>query len=103
MQLENFHNLEKKDKLLGLCGVLLGAGIIAFFSINRHYFTYGTETDYLGGFIKEAQRILDGRPLLLKFHPPFYSATLAFLQSLFHDWFLTGLLLSWISSVIVLG
>jgi hypothetical protein len=103
MNLQNFHHLEKKDKLIGLCGVLLGAGIIAFLSINRHYFTYGTETDYLGGFIKEAQRILDGKPLLLKFHPPLYSAVLAFVQSLFHDWFLTGLLLSWISGAIVLG
>jgi hypothetical protein len=102
LQVEVFSPTNRKEILLAIFWVLVSAGIIALLSINRNFFTYGVETDYLGGFIKEAQRFMNGEPLHLTFHPPFYSITLALIQSFVQDWFVTGLLISWLSSMIVL-
>lgn len=102
LQIEVFSPTNRKELLLALFGVLVSAGIIALLSVNRSFFTYGVETDYLGGFIKDAHRFSNGEPLRLIFHPPFYSITLSLIQSIVHDWFATGLFLSWFSSMIVL-
>ncbi len=71
-------------------------------SLQRSYFGFGTETDYLGGFLPEAQRVLNGEPLRLDFHPPLYSILLAFVQTIAQDWLKTGLFVSLISSILAL-
>lgn len=76
--------------------------LIILLSLSRSHFGFGTETDYLGGFLPEAQRIISGEPLLLEFHPPLYSILLALVQGITQDWLKTGLLISLAASAISL-
>jgi hypothetical protein len=95
-------HLSKRELKYGCLVVLLSSLIFAVLALNRSFFTFGSETDYLARNIVEAQRLLDGKPLHLLFHPPFYSFVLALCQALFRDWFTTGLIVSWTSSIVVL-
>jgi hypothetical protein len=88
--------------LPGLLVIFAGSLLTAYLAANRTHFTFGTETDYLAGFIKEAQRIATGEPLRMSFHPPVYPFAVATVQKLTLDWFTTGLLISWSASVVVL-
>lgn len=95
--------MARKEHISALVVVILGTLFVSFLDLNREYFAFGTETDYLGSFMPEAQRFLGGDPLLLETHPPLYSIVVAVVQIVVGDWFTTGLLLSAISSAIVLG
>jgi len=99
-KLNNF--FKEKELAVGCCAALLGSMMVAYFSIGRKYFTFSTEVDYIARHLMDAQRLLNGEPLLLHFHPPFYSIILAPFQIIFQDWFTTGLVVSWISSTIVM-
>ena len=82
---------------------VLGFGLVlAVFGFNREVYNYGTETDYLGGFIHEASRLLRGEPLSVRFHPPFYSVTIALVYSVVRDWLTTGLIVSLAASIATL-
>ena len=70
---------------------LLMPGALA---LTRDFMTFGTETDFLGGFVPEAERILAGRPLQLEYHPPLYSFVIAAVWLVLRDWFASGLLVS---------
>jgi hypothetical protein len=37
----------------------------------------GGRTDQLGGFVPEAMRLMDGGPLAIESHPPFYPIVVA--------------------------
>lgn len=76
--------------------------LVSLLSFKRSYFGFGTETDYLGAFVPEAQRVIAGEPLLLEFHPPLYSMCLALVQTLMQDWLRTGLLVSLAASAVAL-
>ena len=102
LRVEIFSLTNNKEMPLVLFAVLISAGIIASLSVNRNFYTYGTETDYLCSLTEEATRLLNGEPLQLYNHPPFYSATIAFVQYVVQDWFATGLIVSWVSAIIVL-
>ena len=93
----------KKQGLIAPSLIIIGTMLIIILASNREYLTYGTETDFLGGFLPEAQRIIDGESLSLSFHPPFYSFILAIAYSAFTDWFLAGRIISVISGILVLG
>lgn len=84
---------------------LLGIGIliasIALLSYSRPYFGFGTETDFLGSFLGEAQAFLHGQPIDARYHPPFYSICIALLHLVCGDWFTTGRLLSLVSAAVV--
>jgi len=96
-------NLIKRNEVaFGVLVALLGSIIIALFSMGRTFFTFATETDYIARLIVEAQRLLSGKPFFLQFHPPFYSIVLAMIYLILNDWFSTGLILSYVSSVAVL-
>ena len=82
-----------------IVGFVVILGVIAF---QRDVYNYNTESDYLGGFIPEAVRLLRGEPLEIDFHPPLYPAIIAGLQLLIRDWFATGLLVSLAASLAVL-
>lgn len=77
--------------------------LIAVIAANRMYLNFGTETDLLGGFVPEAERLLRGEPLSVRYHPPLYSAVLAAIWTLVGDWFVAGLVISLASSVVALG
>lgn len=77
-------------------------GLVSFISLHREYMGFGAETDFLGGFLPEARRILSGEPLGIEFHPPFYSAVLALFQFFIDDWFLSGRLLSLLAYTVAL-
>ena len=77
-------------------------GLIAYITLTRNYFGFGTEIDYLGGFLPETQRLLSGEPLALEFHPPLYSVVLSIFQFILDDWFLSGRLLSLCSYLVAL-
>lgn len=88
--------------LIGLFIVLAIALVTAFLSVRREYFTFHTETDYIGGFLQEAQRLINGEPLSVSFHPPFYPIVLALVSRVLPNWFTTGLVVSWVATVITL-
>jgi Dolichyl-phosphate-mannose-protein mannosyltransferase len=102
--IKNAENIKKSIKsplVLGCIGVAIGALVLAFISMGRNFFTFGTETDFLARNIAEAIRAEQAMPLLIQFHPPFYSLVLAFFKTGFSDWFTIGLLISWLSSAVV--
>jgi Dolichyl-phosphate-mannose-protein mannosyltransferase len=87
------------------CFILLVAAAstaAALLASNRLYITFGTETDYLGVFMPEADRLLNGEPLRLRFHPPLYLIVLASVHSVTGDWVATGLAVSWVSGTVVI-
>ncbi|MGD1857149.1 MAG: ArnT family glycosyltransferase [Leptolyngbyaceae cyanobacterium] len=94
--------MSRTQKRILLVVMLLCIAFISLFSFNRSYIGFGTETDYLGGFVPEARRFLRGDSLLLEFHPPLYSMVVALVQTIVQEWFRAGLLVSLISSAIVL-
>lgn len=75
---------------------------IFFIGSERFAFSYGTETDTIGSFIPEAQRLLSGQPLKSDFHPPLYPILLAISHSMFQDWLQAGLYLSAASGLMAL-
>ena len=63
---------------------VLAMCLITFYSIFvvvlagwRDYPGYGTETDFLGSMLADAQRLLAGAPLRSDFHPPGFVIVLA--------------------------
>jgi hypothetical protein len=82
--------------------IILYVLAIAIISLNREYYNYNTETDYLGGFVPEAQRILNSEPLLVQFHPPFYAAAIAVVYGISADWLKAGIILSVLSSLLLM-
>lgn len=94
--------MKRRENLILLCVTALCFLLISFLSFQRSYFGFGTETDYLGGFLPEAQRIIQREPLLLEFHPPLYSIFLALVQTMTQEWLRTGLLISLAASAVAL-
>ena len=72
--------------------------IIAMLALNRDWMTYSTETDFLGGFVHEAQRFLTGQPMRLDFHPPFYSIIVASAYRVLDDWMKAAIVVSLLST-----
>ena len=87
---------------LALLGIVVFVVILTVVAFERNVFNYNTETDFLGGFIPEAARLLAGEPLEIHFHPPLYPAILAGVRLLVRDWLATGLLVSLGASLAVL-
>jgi hypothetical protein len=88
---------------LAAWGVILSAAVsLALFASRRQYFTFGTETDFVSGFANQARAILAGQPLQLGFHPPLYPVALALVNVSVEDWLTTGLVLSWVASLVSL-
>lgn len=84
-------------------GVLVVAALVTYLALGREHAFYDTETDFLGAFMPEAVRLLEGEALAIEYHPPMYSAVLATVYTLVGDWFAAGLLLSWLSACLTLG
>lgn len=76
---------------------------VTFLVTSRKFFLGDAESDYLGTYLVEAERFLSGQPLFLKFHPPLYSILIAVVNSLLFNWFATGLVVSWVSSLTALA
>lgn len=76
--------------------------VIAFIALNRETFNYHTETDFLGGFLPEALRIIKGESLLVEFHPPFYSFSIAFAYFIIGNWMKAGLIVSVLFSFLLM-
>jgi hypothetical protein len=89
-------------------GILLGAlllaygGLVLTLGLGRSYLGYDVETDFITQFVPEAQRFVDGEPLLSNFHPPLYPMAIAGLHRLLHDWLLVGVMLSAVSGIAAL-
>ncbi|MBI3658259.1 MAG: glycosyltransferase family 39 protein [Acidobacteria bacterium] len=64
--------------------------------------TYGTETDFYGGYAVEAQRIWQGKEYEYAWHGPGYPLLLGLINLAFHDIFLSAKILSIISAAFVL-
>jgi hypothetical protein len=80
-----------------LLSVVLGAA-----SLGRSEPNYGAETDFLGSFVPEAQRLQRGEAPRLEFHPPLYPAALALAWHSTGDWLRAGLLLSALGALLAL-
>ena len=95
-------SVSKRESISVLSIIGIWIAIATYVSLSRSYLGFGTETDYLGGFLPEAQRLLSGEPLSIEFHPPLYASVLAFIQFFLDDWFLSGRVLTLISYTISL-
>lgn len=76
--------------------------VIGLIALDRTYLNFDVETDFLGSFMPEAQRFMAAEPLLLQFHPPLYPAVLAAVRLLVGDWFVAGLVVSFVSAAVAL-
>ena len=86
--------LGSHETAISVGGILVLTATLVLLGVTRQYLNYGPETDYLGMFVPEAQRLLDGKPLLVLWHPPVYSIVIGMIQFVVQDWVLTGILLS---------
>lgn len=71
---------------------------VTFLTAGRKFFLGGVESDYLGTYLVEAARFLTGQPLLIQFHLPFYSILIGLFNQVVHNWLITGLVISWVST-----
>jgi hypothetical protein len=92
--------VETRVVMAVICASLVLIGVLA---INRQYFTFGTEIDFLHNYLLEAQRVLTGAPLELYPHPPLYPIVLAHVWRWVSDWFRAGLLIAWLSALVSLA
>ncbi len=89
-------------RIVSVAAIIAILLVLATMSLSRDYFTFGTETDYVGAFIQEAARFQQGEALELFYHPPAYSITLGLIQNVTDDWFVTGRFVSLGAAAIVL-
>ena len=75
------------------------AVVTALLILSRKFFIGDVESDYLGTFVPEAKRFLAGAALELKFHLPLYSITIGLINAGVQNWWITGLILTWASSI----
>ena len=87
---------------LALVAALPLVALLASVSLGRTEPNYGAETDFLGSFVPEAQRLLRGEAPRLEFHPPLYPAALALVFRAGGDWLSAGLWLSALGALLVL-
>jgi hypothetical protein len=83
--------------LMMACALTAGA-----ISLDRQFFNVDTETDFVGVFLPDAERLTRGEPLSMNYHPPGYSIVLALVNRAVDDWMKSGLLISWLSMLFVL-
>lgn len=100
--MSSFRQPIRQDVLAILLASLTFIIITSILAFTRSYMTYGTETDFVGGFVIEAERFLKGEPLELRFHPPLYAMLLGVTKRLVNDWFIAGLIISVLSTIVVL-
>jgi 4-amino-4-deoxy-L-arabinose transferase-like glycosyltransferase len=98
--LVNLGSLSGTGAVLAVIALVLVIQLVL--ASDRVYLNYGTETDYVGGFIPESRNLLAGRPLELVFHPPLYAIVVAVVQSLVDDWLRTGIAISLLAAGVAL-
>jgi 4-amino-4-deoxy-L-arabinose transferase-like glycosyltransferase len=76
--------------------------LLASLALWRDLPGYSTETDFLGGMIGEASKLLAGEPMRSEFHPPAFPMVVAVAQSLIGDWFVTGKVIAIVSAAVTL-
>src|SRR5918994_5460604 len=81
-------NLRHREGILFGALLVAYAGLVLALGLGRSHLGYGVESAFIWRFVPEAQRFLDGEPLLSKFHPPLYPMVLAGLRDLLDDWLL---------------
>lgn len=54
--------LRDREKIAVMVAIFASSILIGLLSINREYFTFGTETDFLSSYMREARRFLTGEP-----------------------------------------
>lgn len=91
---------EDHETMLAIAFVVLLTVGVAVLALTRQFMNFGPETDFLGAFVPEAERLLDGRPLRVEYHPPIYTFALAFVKLLAGDWILAALLISIVSAAL---
>ncbi len=77
--------------------VLLATALIAWGAGGRAYLGFGVENDLFMQYLPEAQRVLDGEPLQLPYHPPIYPVLLALTTAAVGDWLTAGVVISIVS------
>ncbi|HET9466123.1 MAG TPA: glycosyltransferase family 39 protein [Gemmatimonadales bacterium] len=92
----------RPDKHYVVALIAASSAFILLAGAARHYLAYGTETDFVGAFVQEARRFLQGAPLHSVYHPPLYSIVIGVAYLITSDWLRAGLLVSWISGVVAL-
>lgn len=95
-------NVERREAALLWALLLAYAGLVLTLGLGRSHLGYGVESDFVSTYVSEAQRFLDGEPLLSEFHPPLYPLALAGLRQLLDDWLLAGVMISAVSGMAVL-
>jgi 4-amino-4-deoxy-L-arabinose transferase-like glycosyltransferase len=91
--------MTRREKTLALLALAAFCAVLAALALGRTYFDYGTETDYVGSFVPEAERVLASLPLTLEWHPPLYPLLLAPAQMAMGNWLVTGVAISYVSAI----
>jgi len=63
---------------------------------------YGVETDFFWNYVPEAKNFINGNLIIDPFRGPFYPIILGILNLVFHDYFLTGIIIGIVSASIVI-
>ncbi len=87
---------------------MAGGGLVILIAIltitlQRTVLGVGVESDFTGVFALEAQRILQGEPLQLPYHPPGYAFVIALGRVLGGEWLDTGLWISGIAAAVFMA
>ena len=81
--------------------LLLLSALLLLLTGTRNYLAFGVETDFLGIFIPEAERIAVLNIPEVTWHPPGYAAVLAFFHIFLRDWIVSGYIVSILSSLVL--
>ena len=79
----------------------LFCAFVLLLAAGRSYIGYN-ETDFINFTVPEAQRALDGEPLLSLYHPPLYALIIAGMKAVFGSWLAAGLAVSLLAGVVSL-
>lgn len=88
--------------IIAVLVIVLTIAFLTLLAIDRSLAGYGTETDFIGTMVGEAERALAGAPLESRFHPPFFALTLAAAYSIAGDWMIAGKAITLISAAVTL-
>lgn len=87
---------------LNVIALLIGAALSWLAVLGRSIGDFGVETDFFGEFVPAARHWMHGQPVPSGFRGPFYPLVLGGIGAITRDLFVTGKLLSAVSSALVL-
>lgn len=86
-------------RCLVVAQIALLMAVVVALAARRSFLNFGTETDFLLAFMREAVRLIQGEALVVGFHPPLYPTLLAASHALTGDWLAAGITISLLAAL----